>query len=89
MRKTMEIVQNILVIAKRECYQDELKNKARISPQMFKDYVGKLVVKGLIKETRTTNRVNYITTTKGLKTLHKLKCANNTLNQIARYLGVR
>lgn len=85
-RTTGEIIQQILTKAKETIYQEKLRKNVNISPQMFEDYVEKMVKKGLIEVEYEKKRINYTTTSKGKITREKLMKANNTIRQITGFI---
>lgn len=88
-RTQTEIIQNMLVIAKKKVFQDKFRKEAKVSPQMFKIYELGLLKSGRIEKYRYENKIMYRTTKKGEKTIKALIRMHTAQNNILRSMDIK
>ena len=78
-RERLEIIKDILnaIKLKREIKPTRLLYASNLSPQMFKEYVGELHQKELIKEEFVKNKKFFVLTSKGNNFLEEYKSIEN------------
>jgi predicted transcriptional regulator len=78
-RERLEIIKDILraIMNKRSLKPTRLLYASNLSPQMFKDYVGELLSKGLIKEELIKKQKYFMLTKKGTEFIEQYKVIEN------------
>lgn len=87
-RTQTEVIQNILSVANKKVYQDQLIKRTNISPQMFAKYEKALVEAKRLEKTTQGKRIYYTTTQKGKETLKSLLHIHRIQTNILRTLGL-